>query len=103
MTPESELPLVADDQVEPAVVVVAPPTAGEAGHRFDDAERGGDVGGVAGAVVAGGPVRLAVVGDVEVGVAVVVDVAPGRSLPQRLLSTPASRATSVNLPEPSLW
>ena len=80
MTSESVAKIGVDPEVEPAVVVVVPEPAGEAVGRLGDAEHGGDIDERAVALIVIEPVGLAQVGDVEVGQAVVVVVAPGDSL-----------------------
>src|SRR5262249_59146581 len=57
---------VADEQVEPTVIVVVPPPAREAGQGLGDAQRRGHVGERAVAVVAAESVRSGVAGDVAV-------------------------------------
>ena len=72
--------VVADEDIEPAVVVVVPEHAGEAVRRPDDPQLGGDVDERAVALVAIEPGGAFHVRDEQVEPAVVVVVAPGRPL-----------------------
>ena len=74
-----------DPEVEPAVVVVVPEPAGEAVGRPGDAEHGGDIDERAVASIVIEPIAVGQVGDVEVGQAVVVVVAPGHSLAEPIV------------------
>ena len=87
-----------DEQVEPPIVVVVPEPAREAVLRLGDAELGGHVGEGAVAVVAVEAIRRGHVGDIEVGPAVAIVIAPRGALAEAVVPDACASATSVKVP-----
>ncbi len=81
-------PRTGDEDVQPAIVVVVPEPAGEAGAGLGHAEPIGDIGECGVAVIVVEPIILVQIRDVEVGPAIVVVVAPSDALGESVVADP---------------